>query len=218
MQLSDQELVDINCHLEEKTSTEIVEWAINQNKKTVVTTSFGYNSAVTLHLGTKVKKSVPIVWVDSGYNLEDSYVVAEKLIQSLGLNIYVYNPVMSAARREAVHGANFGVPGNPKFEKFKNQVKLEPFQRALKELQPEIWISGIRREETEYRRNLGIVSMDARGILKVSPLFNWTENDVSDYMRKYSLPSCRHYFDPTKVDSQTECGLHLSQFEQGGGI
>ena len=201
MQLSALELADINRHLGEKTSTEIVEWAINQNKKMVVTTSFGYNSAVTLHLVTKVRQSVPVVWVDSGYNLEDSYVVAEKLIQELGLNIHVYNPVMSAARREAVHGASFGVPDNPKFEDFKYQVKLEPFQRALKELQPEIWISGIRKEETNYRRNLGIVSMDARGILKVSPLFNWTENDVSDYMRKHSLPSCRHYFDPTKVDS-----------------
>ena len=218
MQLSALELADINRHLEEKTPTEIVEWAINQNKKMVVTTSFGYNSAVTLHLVTKVRQSVPVVWVDSGYNLEDSYVVAEKLIQELGLNIHVYNPVMSPARREAVHGASFGVPDNPKFENFKYQVKLEPFQRALKELQPEIWISGIRKEETNYRRNLGIVSMDARGILKVSPLFNWTENDVSDYMRKHSLPSCRHYFDPTKVDSQAECGLHLSQFEQGGGI
>ena len=218
MQLSALELADINRHLGEKTSTEIVEWAINQNKKMVVTTSFGYNSAVTLHLVTKVRRSVPVVWVDSGYNLEDSYVVAEKLIQELGLNIHVYNPIMSAARREAVHGASFGAPDNPKFENFKYQVKLEPFQRALKELQPEIWISGIRKEETNYRRNLGIVSMDARGILKVSPLFNWTENDVSDYMRKHSLPSCRHYFDPTKVDSQAECGLHLSQFEQGGGI
>ena len=218
MQLSALELADINRHLGGKTSTEIVEWAINQNKKMVVTTSFGYNSAVTLHLVTKIRQSVPVVWVDSGYNLEDSYVVAEKLIQELGLNIHVYNPVMSAARREAVHGASFGVPDNPKFEDFKYQVKLEPFQRALKELQPEIWISGIRKEETNYRRNLGIVSMDARGILKVSPLFNWTENDVSDYMRKHSLPSCRHYFDPTKVDSKAECGLHLSQFEQGGGI
>ena len=218
MQLSALELADINRHLGGKTSTEIVEWAINQNKKMVVTTSFGYNSAVTLHLVTKIRQSVPVVWVDSGYNLEDSYVVAEKLIQELGLNIHVYNPVMSAARREAVHGASFGVPDNPKFEDFKYQVKLEPFQRALKELQPEIWISGIRKEETNYRRNLGIVSMDARGILKVSPLFNWTENDVSDYMRKHSLPSCRHYFNPTKVDSQAECGLHLSQFEQGGGI
>ena len=167
---------------------------------------------------TQVRQSVPVVWVDSGYNLKDAYVVAEELIQKLGLNIHVYNPVMSCSRREAVHGANFGVPDNPEFEDFKYQVKLEPFQRALEDLQPEIWISGIRKEETKFRQKLGIVAMDARGILKVSPLFNWTEDDISEYMMKYNLPNCRHYFDPTKVDSQTECGLHLSQFEQGGGI
>ena len=145
-------------------------------------------------------------------------IVAEELIQKLGLNIHVYNPVMSPSRREAVYGANFCVPDNPQFEDFKYQVKLEPFQRALEDLQPEIWISGIRKEETKFRQKLGIVAMDTRGILKVSPLFNWTEDDISEYMMKYSLPNCRHYFDPTKVDSQTECGLHLSQFEQGGGI
>ena len=125
---------------------------------------------------------------------------------------------MSCARREAVHGADFSLPGKPEFEDFKYQVKLEPFQRALEDLQPEIWISGIRKEETKFREKLGIVAMDARGILKVSPLFNWTEADVSAYMMKHRLPNCRHYFDPTKVDSQSECGLHLSQFEQGGGI
>ena len=80
MQLSALEIADINSQLKDKTSTEIIEWAIKQNKKTVVTTSFGYNSAVTLHLVTQVRQSVPVVWVDSGYNLEDSYVVAEKLI------------------------------------------------------------------------------------------------------------------------------------------
>ena len=218
MQLSDAELADINSQLEKKSSKEVVEWALGQNKKTVVTTSFGFNSAVTLHMVTQVRHGVPVVWVDSGYNLKDAYVVAEELIQKLELNIHVYNPAMSCSRREAVHGSDFSLPGNPEFEDFKYQVKLEPFQRALEDLQPEIWISGIRKEETKFREKLGIVAMDARGILKVSPLFNWTEADVSDYMMKHRLPNCRHYFDPTKVDSQSECGLHLSQFEQGGGI
>ena len=218
MQLSDAELASINRQLEKKSSKEVVEWALDQIKKTVVKTSFGFNSAVTLHMVTQVRQGVPVVWVDSGYNLKDAYVIAEELIQKLDLNIHVYNPVMSCARREAVHGANFGVPDNPEFEDFKYQVTLEPFQRAIDDLQPEIWISGIRKEETKFRQKLGIVAMDARGILKVSPLFNWTEDDISEYMMKYSLPNCRHYFDPTKVDSQAECGLHLSQFEQGGGI
>ena len=218
MQFSDSELADINGQLEKKSPKEVIEWALDQNKKTVVTTSFGFNSAVTLHMVTQIRQNLPVVWVDSGYNLKDAYVVAEELIQKLGLNIHVYNPVMSCSRREAVHGANFGVPENPEFEDFKYQVKLEPFQRALEDLQPEIWISGIRKEETKFRQKLGIVAMDARGILKVSPLFNWTGDDISEYMMKYNLPNCRHYFDPTKVDSQTECGLHVSQFEQGGGI
>ena len=132
--------------------------------------------------------------------------------------MHVYNPLMSASRREALFGVSCAIPEDPGFEKFKSQVKLEPFQRALDELEPDIWISGIRREETEYRKNLNIVSRDSRGIIKVAPLFNWTESDMHLYMAEYDLPNCSHYFDPTKVDERAECGLHSREFEQGGGI
>ncbi len=218
MQLNDTQINDINLSLAEESPESIVKWALSQNKKTVVSTSFGYNSAVTLHMVSSLQPSIPVLWVDSGYNVKDAYLIAEQLIQQLDLNIHVYNPLMSASRREAVYGTNFAVPDDPGFEEFKEQVKLEPFQRGLNELSPDIWISGIRKEETEYRKNLNIVSMDGRGILKVAPLFNWTESDMTRYMEKHRLPNCSHYFDPTKVDEHTECGLHSKQFEQGGGI
>ncbi len=89
-------------------------------------------------------------------------------------------------------------------------MKLEPFAQALEEFKPEIWLTGIRREETEHRKSLDIVSMDNRGIIKVAPMFYWSEEDVEDYMEKFELPSCRHYFDPTKVHDGRECGLHTA--------
>jgi phosphoadenosine phosphosulfate reductase len=93
---------------------------------------------------------------------------------------------------------------------FTEQVKLEPFGRALDEFQPEIWLTGIRREETEHRQSLDIVSVDNRGIIKVAPIFYWSEDDVEDYMEQHQLPTCRHYFDPTKVHDGRECGLHTA--------
>ena len=75
---------------------------------------------------------------------------------------------------------------------------------------PEIWLTGIRKEETEHRKSLDIVSMDNRGIIKVAPTFNWSEDDVEAYMEQHELPTCRHYFDPTKVHDGRECGLHTA--------
>jgi phosphoadenosine phosphosulfate reductase len=89
-------------------------------------------------------------------------------------------------------------------------VKLEPFDRALGDFEPDIWLTGIRREETEHRKGLDIVSLDSRGIVKVAPLFYWSDDEVAAYMERHRLPSCRHYFDPTKVHDGRECGLHTA--------
>ena len=93
------------------------------------------------------------------------------------------------------------------------QTLIKEFQtkrnkRALDELQPKVWISGIRREETEHRKSLDIVTIDNRGILKVAPLFYWSESEIEAYMAEHQLPSCKHYFDPTKIAEHVECGLH----------
>ena len=97
-----------------------------------------------------------------------------------------------------------------KYAWFTRAVKLEPFQRALAEFNPEVWITGIRREETDHRRALDIVSLDPRGIIKVAPFFEFSEADLEAYMVRLGLPSCRHYFDPTKANQHTECGLHTA--------
>ena len=101
------------------------------------------------------------------------------------------------------------LPFSPHLERVALCVCL-PFAQALEDFKPEIWLTGIRREETEHRKSLDIVSMDNRGIIKVAPMFYWSEEDVEDYMEKFELPSCRHYFDPTKVHDGRECGLHTA--------
>ena len=184
--------------------------ALAQGKKTIATTSMGRNAAVMLHLVSEVDKTVPTIWVDTGYNLRDTYVVAERLIRDLDVNIHVFSPQMTSERRNAIMGGIPTVDEEERHREFTRQVKLEPFGRALEAFQPEIWLTGIRQEETEHRRNLDIVSLDDRGIIKVAPLFYWSEDDVEDYMELHQLPTCRHYFDPTKVHDGRECGLHTA--------
>lgn len=204
------DLKSANEALRGASATAIVQWALALGKPTIATTSMGRNAAVMLHLVSSEDPAVPTVWVDTGYNLRDTYVVAERLIRDLALDIRVYSPLMTSERRNAIMGGIPTVDEEERHREFTRQVKLEPFARALADLQPEVWFTGIRREETEHRKTLNIVSLDDRGILKVAPLFYWSEQDVERYMAQYQLPSCRHYFDPTKVHDGRECGLHTA--------
>ena len=204
------DLDSVNASLRDASARDVVQWALDQGRRTIATTSMGRNAAVMLHLVSELDKSVPTVWVDTGYNLRDTYVVAERLIRDLEINMHVYSPLMTSERRNAIMGGIPTVDEEERHQDFTEQVKLEPFGRALDEFQPEIWLTGIRREETEHRQSLDIVSVDNRGIIKVAPIFYWSEDDVEDYMEQHQLPTCRHYFDPTKVHDGRECGLHTA--------
>lgn len=211
MGFHDLDLDTLNAELREQSAAEIIRWAMSLGEPAMGSTSFSPNSAVMLKLLTDNAPGAPIVWADSGYNVPDAYRVAEQLIERLRPNLKVVIPEMTAERRNALMG---GVPhpdDNPDLHKeFTRQVKLEPFNRAIAELQPNIWFSGIRREETAFRQTLDVLSWDKRGILKVAPIFYWTEDDIEAFMAEHQLPTCRHYFDPTKVADNRECGLHTS--------
>lgn len=205
------DLEQLNKELRDKSAADIIRWAVGLGEPMMASTSFSPNSAVMLKLVTEAAPAMPIVWADSGYNVPDTYRVAEQLIKLLKPNLKVYIPEMTAERRNALMG---GIPhpdDNPDLHKeFTRQVKLEPFDRAFQELAPKIWVTGIRKEETAFRQGLDILSWDGRGILKVAPIFYWSEQDVLDYMQSNQLPSCKHYFDPTKIAENRECGLHTS--------
>jgi len=203
------ELAAINRELAERSPEDIVRWALGTGLRPFLSTSFGPQAAVMLDVVSSVEPSVPVVWIDTGYNLRDTYEVAEKLMQRLPLNMQIYTPRMSAERWNALYG---GIPqlDEPELhEQFTRNIKIEPFERALAELRPQLWFTGIRQAETSFRQSLDTVTWDdRRGMLRVAPIFRWSEKDVKDYVERRSLPSCRHYFDPTKVDDNRECGLH----------
>ena len=205
------DLEELNRELKQQSPAEIVRWATGMGKRVFASTSFSPNSAALLHIVTQVDNTIPVVWVDSGYNVPDAYRTAEVIMDRLQPNMHIYIPEMTAERRNAIMG---GIPhpdDDPEVhEEFTRQVKLEPFSRALAELKPELWITGIRRDETDFRKTLDILSWDNRGILKVAPIFYWSEEQLQEYMDSHDLPSCRHYFDPTKVEDGRECGLHTS--------
>ncbi len=193
--------------LADKTPSEIIQWAIEQNKNTILSTTFGPFTSVIIDMATKIKPDIPVLWVDSGYNTKDTYQTAQTVIEKYNLNLQVYVPEITAARRDVIMNG-IPAPDDELHEEFTRQVKLEPFQRAFAELKPDIWINGMRKEETEFRKSQNIVTKTAAGVIKLAPLFNWSELDLEEYLYENDLPQVEEYFDPTKAFENRECGLH----------
>jgi len=104
-----------------------------------------------------------------------------------------------------------GIPtvDDPQHQVFTEQVKLEPFRRAMHEHQPDVWFTNLRKGQTAFRDSIGIVSQAKDGTLKVSPFYNWSDEELGSYLIKNDLPNETNYLDPTKQFSNRECGLHI---------
>lgn len=214
MQTTEINLAEINASLSQATPAEIVNWGLGVAQgSAIVSTNFRPLSAVTLHAVTRGSRDVPVLWVDTGHNTRATYRFAEKVIQDLGLNMRIYTPRMTTARWEALNGVVPSFYDEEPHRKFTQDVKIEPFNRALAELKPRVWFSGLRKVSNEHRGSLDIVTLD-RGMIKISPVFHFTDADMEAYLQEHQLPDEKDYFDPTKVLDTRECGLHL----QSGGL
>ena len=196
-----------NALLRDLEPMQIIEWVLEHAQKPILTTNFGPYSASLLHAVTAVKKDIDVIWCDTGYNTPHTYRFAKKIMDELSLKMHIYTPKMTPGFRDAT----MGIPsvGTVEHRTFTQEVKLEPFSRALKDHQPDVWFSNLRKEQTEFRNGLDILHMNREGILKVSPFFYYTEFELEMYLNRFGLPNEKKYFDPTKVLEKRECGLHL---------
>ena len=204
-----------NEELGSKSPLEITRWAIAQAKesggKAIVSTNFRPYEAVVLHLTTQAQADIPVLWVDHGYNRPATYKHAEELKNLLGLNLKAYLPKITTAHRDAVDGPIPTPEDEEGLKKFSALMKLEPFQRGMKELAPTIWITALRKVQNPNRAELDIVSADANfGSLKISPVFYFSDEEMETYLTEHKLPNEWDYFDPAKADEKRECGLHAS--------
>jgi phosphoadenosine phosphosulfate reductase len=200
-------LEEINKKLKDKSPIEIISWAISFAKTPVITTNFRPYEVAILKAVTEVKKDIKVIWCDTGYNTLQTYKHAEEIIKKLNLNVHLYTPKQTVAHRNVV----LGVPSieDLKHQLFTEQVKLEPFARAMKEHQPDVWFTNLRKGQTAFRNSIDVVSQSKDGIVKVSPFYNWTDEQLDAYLVEQKLPNEFVYFDPTKVESNRECGLHI---------
>jgi phosphoadenosine phosphosulfate reductase len=127
-----------------------------------------------------------VVFIDTGYLFPETYLFAEQLTERLGLNLKVYTPALTPARQEALYGKLWeqGVEG---LEKYGRLNKVEPMNRALRELGARVWLTGLRREHASTREELSVVKQQNR-VLKVHPIIDWSDRQVGEYLQAYDLP------------------------------
>ncbi len=204
----DIDLARINAELG-RDAPALVAWALGLGKQAIVTTNFRPFEAVILHLVTRVQPDVPVVWMDNGYNTAATYRYADEVSKRLNLHLKIYLPLRSRAHREAVDGPTPAI-GAPGHDAFTQEVKLEPFARALRETGPEVWFTALRATDSAVRAQMEPVSINPDGLIKVAPLLHWSSKELHEYCVAHGLPNNFDYVDPTKGEEQRECGLHLA--------
>ena len=169
--------------LEEATKAQVA-WADRVFRhRLIVSTSFGIQSAVILHLVSRMIPDIPIVFVDTGYLVPETYRYAEELTALLRLNVKRYAGTMTPAEMEAQHGKLWEAD----LDEYHRIRKVEPMRRAIAELEAHAWIAGLRADQTTVRATLDPVTFQD-GIFKVHPILRWRSQDVYYYMEHYRLP------------------------------
>ncbi|MBO9715425.1 MAG: phosphoadenylyl-sulfate reductase [Pseudoxanthomonas sp.] len=182
-----RDLVELNAWLETLDAERRVEWALaHGGGNAALSSSFGAQSAVALHMVSQQRPDIPVILVDTGYLFPETYRFADELVDRLKLNLQVYRPLVSRAWMEARHGRLWeqGVEGLDNYNQLR---KVEPMRRALDELGIGTWFTGLRRSQSASRADTPIVQQ--RGPrLKISPIADWSDRDVWQYLKKHGLP------------------------------
>jgi phosphoadenosine phosphosulfate reductase len=224
----------LNDRLAHTSAQGVVEWAHETfGDSIILTSSFGADSALMLHLVTRVMPRVRVVFLDTGYLFPETYRFAEELTRRFDLDVRVYSPQLTAARQEALYGKLW--EGNEEdLERYHRINKVEPMDRALAELAPRAWIAGLRSQQTAFRAGLRTVELQD-DIYKVHPILGWSAEDVHHYMRAHDLPyhplrargyrsigdvhstfSTEDDEDPRagrRLGPKLECGIHLPRVD-----
>lgn len=179
-------LAEINVSLEKLSARERVQWALeNMPGEFALSSSFGIQAAVSLHLVTQQKPDIPVILTDTGYLFPETYKFIDSLTEQLGLNLQIFRAEQSPAWQEARYGKLWeqGVEG---IEKYNHINKVEPMNRAIQTLGVQTWFAGLRREQSGSRAHLPVLAVQ-RGVFKILPIIDWDNRQVFQYLKEHGL-------------------------------
>jgi phosphoadenosine phosphosulfate reductase len=184
---TESQLEAVNPCLEQMSAGERVQWAMDYlPDEPVLTSSFGAQSAVMLHLVTRHKPDIPVVLIDTGYLFPETYAFIDELTDRLNLNLHVFRPRLSPAWQERRFGRLWEA-GPQGIRQYNRLNKVEPMQEALDSLKVGTWFSGLRRVQSKSRADTPILLRQGRAV-KAHPLADWSDRDIHRYLKEYDLP------------------------------
>lgn len=182
-----QAVAHCNQHFESLSAEERVAWALEHLPgEHVLTSSFGIQATVLLHLVTRQRADIPVVFIDTGYLFPETYLFVDRLTERLKLNLKVYRSPHSPAWQESRHGQRWQL-GLAGIEAYNRENKVEPMERALRELTVGSWFAGLRRSQSSSRSNVPFLKAQGER-WKVHPIADWSDRDVYRYLKQYDLP------------------------------
>ena len=180
-------LADINDQLASLSAPQRIAWALQHLPGThALSTSFGVQSAVTLHLYAGIRPGIPVILVDTGYLFPETYRYADQLTDLLALNLKVFHPGIGNAWMEARLGKLWEA-GSDGIARYNQLRKVEPMQRALRELEVRCWHAGLRREQAATRKDIAFLELKD-GRFKFHPIADWSDLDIGSYILMHDLP------------------------------
>jgi phosphoadenosine phosphosulfate reductase len=206
---------------------EILRWAAEEFGDTLCVTS-SMADGVVAHLASSVQPGIPVIFLDTGYHFAETIGTRDAIAATLPVDVITVHPRQTVAEQDAEYG--------PKLHDRDPDLccamrKVEPLKRALAPYHA--WISGIRRDESESRRDTKVVDWDPkRNLVKISPLAGWTQEQVDEYAAEngvlinplvdigYASIGCAPCTRPVAEGedaragrwagrAKTECGLHV---------
>lgn len=221
--------------LGEKSAEDRVAWALDKLPgEHIVSSSFGAQSAVMLHLLTRQYPDIPVVLIDTGYLFPETYRFIDELGDRLRLNLQVFQPRRTAAWQEARYGKRWeqGVEG---IDDYNRDNKVEPMERALESLDVGAWFAGVRRSQSSGRSGTPYIEVSGER-WKIHPIADWGDREVYRYLQRHDLPyhplweqgfvsigdvhTTRSLADVSSAEEtrffglKRECGLHEMDFGQ----
>lgn len=222
-----QALVDEwNGKLEGASAEEILDW-VNQHVTGTVAVTMSMQDTVLAELTEGRVHDAEMVFLDTGYHFDETLDVARDVDERYTLPLRTVEPAYPVQKQDEVYGRDL-YKRNP--TACCRMRKVEPLARMLNPY--EAWISGVKRVDSELRKDTPILDVDRTGRLKINPIAAWTDQDVEDYIHDHDLiihplttqgyPSigcatCTMPVAPGEDprsgrwanSSKTECGLHL---------
>ena len=173
--------------LQKLSAEERIEYILsNFSREIVLTSSFGAQSAVLLHMLLEKEPNLKVVFLDTQYLFPETYEFVDYLKNKLNINLYTYKSLDSKENQEKKYG-KLWLQGEEGLNKYNYLNKIEPMERAIKELNIKTWISGIRRSQSEIRNKKDFVEKKDN-LIKVYPILDWNDKDIYFYLKKHDLP------------------------------